>query len=59
VPGGASVKFEEPQFLSSMDIPVRENKQDHEGPHQKFQVAITLDQANESFLIVATNLVDT
>ncbi len=45
--------------MRNIEIPVRENKQDHEGPHQSFEVAITHDEANEKFLVVATNLADT
>lgn len=29
-----------------MQIPIRENKQDHPGPHQQFEVAITYDEPN-------------
>jgi len=29
------------------------------GPHQQFEVAITHDQSNQKFLVVATNLEDT
>ena len=38
---------------------MRENKRDAEGPHQSFEVVITLDEDNEKFLVVATNLEDT
>ena len=39
------VKFAEqkPDYVRVIEIPVRENKQDLEGPHQKFEVAITHD----------------
>jgi len=42
-----------------MAIPIRENKKDQEGPHQQFEVAISLDDENHKFMVVATNLVDT
>ena len=37
---------------------MRENKRDFPEPHQHFEVAITLDEQTEKFLIVATNLDD-
>ena len=48
-----------PDFVQSMAIPIRENKQDLEGPHQQFEVAISYDKAQQTFLVIATNLEDT
>ena len=38
---------------------MRENKVDHPGPHQRFEVVISNDEQSEIFLVVATNLEDT
>ena len=48
-----------PDYVQQMAIPMRENKQDVPGPHQKFEVAMTHDKQKQKFKVIATNLEDT
>eukprot|EP00354_Favella_ehrenbergii_P005309 CAMPEP_0170451924 /NCGR_PEP_ID=MMETSP0123-20130129/1002_1 /TAXON_ID=182087 /ORGANISM="Favella ehrenbergii, Strain Fehren 1" /LENGTH=140 /DNA_ID=CAMNT_0010713775 /DNA_START=1276 /DNA_END=1698 /DNA_ORIENTATION=- len=48
-----------PDFVQQMPIPIRENKQDVPGPHQKFEVAMTHDKLRQKLKVIATNLEDT